>query len=222
MSLRLAHQPDFSAIDRPDISLPRGLSLQPLYHFISSFVVKMAPAAVSPAVTGRSQKDPRPIPAVPDINSESYTSEDALVEDIIAGLKRAGFCIIRQIIKPDVRAKISAEFRPYTTNLAPTPGDFWPKETRKILSMVSKSETYALEMVGHPVWQRVGEHFMTSTLKDYWVCYSASSSRISLLNIDVLLLELRRDHDCHLEATIEQHSRIHHWAWCSRSRPPPR
>lgn len=129
----------------------------------------MAPAAITPTPVEKPQKDPRPIPEVPDLDCESYTSEDALVHDIIEGLKLAGLCIIRQIINPEIRAKMSAEFRPYTTDIAPTPGDFWPKETRKILSMVSKSETYALHMVGHPVWQRVGEYFMTSTFKDYWV-----------------------------------------------------
>ena len=138
----------------------------------------MAPIAVSQPLTGRPQKDLRPIPTVPDLDSRSYDSEDALVHDIIDGLKIAGLCIIRQIIQPDIRQKISSEFRPYMTDLAPTPGDFWPKETRKITSMVSKSETYALQMVGHPVWQKVGEHFMTSTLKDYWVRCTASPGTI--------------------------------------------
>ena len=135
----------------------------------------MAPAAISPALADGPRKDPRPIPEVPDLNCESYASEDALVHDIIEGIKTAGFCVIRQIIKPDIRAKISSELRPYTIQVEPTPGEFWPKETRKICSMMSKSETYALHFVGHSVWQKVGEHFMTSTLKDYWVIYSAPS-----------------------------------------------
>lgn len=118
---------------------------------------------------GRPQKDPRPIPKVPDLDCQSYTSEDALVHDIIEGLRNAGLCVVRQMLKPDILAKIRAEMKPHVPQAATTPGQFRPRETKKISSMLSKSETYALHLVGHPVWQRVGEYFLTSTLEKYWV-----------------------------------------------------
>ena len=192
-------------------------------------VKKKTLAAMAPAPANRSYKDPRPIPDVPDLKYDSYNSEDALVQDIIEGLRTAGLCIVRQIIKPDIRAKISSEFRPYTTNLAPTPGDFWPKETRKITSMVSKSETYALHMVGHPVWQKVGQHFMTSTLKDYWVCKASQPPLLPSSKPRALVdtrggvgSELRGNHNERVEPAAQQHARLHHWPRCPRSRSPPR
>ena len=130
----------------------------------------MAPSAISPPLLGKAGKsDPRPIPKVPDLDCRSYTSGDALVHDIIEGVKGAGLCVVRQIIKPDILAKIGAEMKQHVPQAASTPGEFWPRETRKISSLLSKSETYALNLVGNPVWQKVGEYFLTSTLEDYWV-----------------------------------------------------
>ena len=129
----------------------------------------MAPTATSPVSFDRTKKDPRPIPKVPDLDCESYASEDALLHDIIEGIKVAGLCIVRHIIKPDILAKIGEEMKPYMSQPLSTPGDFWPQETQKIASIISKSETYALHLVGNPIWQKTGEYFLTSTMKDYWV-----------------------------------------------------
>ena len=135
----------------------------------------MAPTATSPVLIDRPQKDPRPIPEVPDLDCRSYRSDDALVHDIIEGMKATGLCIVRQIIKPDILAKIGVEMKPHVPQATATPGEFWPRETLKLSSMMSKSETYALHLVGNPVWQRVGEYFLTSTLQDYWVTSLAHS-----------------------------------------------
>ena len=129
----------------------------------------MAPTATSPVSFDKTKKDPRPIPKVPDLCCQSYASEDALLHDIIEGIKVAGLVIVRQIIKPDILAKIGAEMKPYMSQPLSTPGEFWPRETQKIASILSKSETYALHLVGNPIWQKTGEYFLTSTLKDYWV-----------------------------------------------------
>ena len=130
----------------------------------------MAPAATSPVTPSvRPTKDPRPAPPIPDIDCGRYTSEDDLVHDVIEGIRSAGFCIVRQVIKLDALEKIGQELHPYLSSAAVTPGQFWPRETRKLSSMLSKSHTYALELVGNPVYQRVGEYFLTSELKDYWV-----------------------------------------------------
>lgn len=39
------------------------------------------------------------------------------------------------------------------------------------MGLMGKSEKFALNIVGNPVWQKVGEHFLTSVLNEYWVCY---------------------------------------------------
>ena len=153
----------------------------------------------------RTKEDPRPIPEVPDIDCQSYTSEDALVHDIIEGMRNAGLCVVRQIVKPNILAKIRAEMRPHVPQAATTPGDFWPRETTKISSMLSKSETYALHLVGHPVWQRVGEYFLTSTLENYWVNPSAASNSHLLTNIQ---RELTLAHSRRLERRQDRHQRL--------------
>lgn len=48
-------------------------------------------------------------------------------------------------------------------------GNFWDQHTRKVMGLMAKSKTFAMDVVGNPVWQKVGEHFLTSTLQDYWV-----------------------------------------------------
>ena len=37
------------------------------------------------------------------------------------------------------------------------------------MGLMGKSKAFALNVVGNPVWQKVGEHFLTSVLKDYYV-----------------------------------------------------
>ncbi|KAB8218713.1 hypothetical protein BDV33DRAFT_231974 [Aspergillus novoparasiticus] len=103
-----------------------------------------------------------------DLNYEAYGSEDALVEDIIRGLKIAGGCIIRNAFKQDTITSITEEIRPFMANTDAVDGDFWPKETRTLNGLVSKSETFTLKVVGSSMWHKVSDYFLTSTLRGHW------------------------------------------------------
>jgi len=48
-------------------------------------------------------------------------------------------------------------------------GDFWPPETRKVMGLMGKSKAFALNVVGNPIWQKIGEYFLTSKLQHNWV-----------------------------------------------------
>lgn len=56
-------------------------------------------------------------------------------------------------------------------------GDFWPPETRKVMGLMGKSKAFAVNVVGNPLWQKVGEHFLTSVLKNYYVSPAAFSTQ---------------------------------------------
>jgi ectoine hydroxylase-related dioxygenase (phytanoyl-CoA dioxygenase family) len=110
-----------------------------------------------------------PLPEVGDLDSKSYASEDALVKDIIESMRTSGGCIIRRLLSRETVAEIEKDVRPYLSAAEAWNGDFWPPETRKVMGLMGKSEKFALNVVGNPIWQRIGEHFLTSVLNDYWV-----------------------------------------------------
>ncbi|KAI9793231.1 MAG: hypothetical protein M1816_000652 [Peltula sp. TS41687] len=110
-----------------------------------------------------------PLPKVADLDSRSYASQEALVQDINESLRSAGGCVIRHLLSRETVNEIEREVRPYLDAAQPWKGDFWPPETRKVMGLMGKSEQFALNVVGNPVWQKVGEHFLTSVLADYWV-----------------------------------------------------
>ena len=37
------------------------------------------------------------------------------------------------------------------------------------MGLMGKSKAFALNIVGNPLWQKVGDHFLTSVLKEYYV-----------------------------------------------------
>lgn len=54
-----------------------------------------------------------PLPEVPDLDSKAYPSEEALLEDIVKGLKIAGGCIVRGMLDKETLDTIESEIRPY-------------------------------------------------------------------------------------------------------------
>lgn len=48
-------------------------------------------------------------------------------------------------------------------------GDFWPPETRIVTGLMTKSPSIALHVVGNPIWQKVGKHFLQSVMENFWV-----------------------------------------------------
>jgi hypothetical protein len=45
----------------------------------------------------------------------------------------------------------------------------FPVETRRAFSMIGKSKTFAMRIVGHALWLGVTDALLTSTLKWNWV-----------------------------------------------------
>ena len=37
------------------------------------------------------------------------------------------------------------------------------------MGLMGKSKAFGLNVVGNPLWQKIGQHFLTSVLKDYYV-----------------------------------------------------
>lgn len=61
-------------------------------------------------------------PKVPEFDFKAYSNEDALVEDVIKGMKVAGGCIVRNLIDPAALDKIEGEVFPLLENAQPWNG----------------------------------------------------------------------------------------------------
>lgn len=55
-------------------------------------------------------------------------------------------------------------------------GEFWPPQTRKVMGLMGKSKAFAINVVGNSIWQKVGEHFLSSKLEWNWASFSHSST----------------------------------------------
>ncbi|KAI9703844.1 MAG: hypothetical protein M1836_007616 [Candelina mexicana] len=108
-----------------------------------------------------------PVPA--DLDVLTAKSEDRLVEEIIESIRVSGGCVIRNMVGKDVIEQLERDFRPHIINDKSWNGDFWPPETRRVMGCLGKSKTFALRIIGNSIWQKVGEHFLSSTLKYNWV-----------------------------------------------------
>ncbi len=65
-----------------------------------------------------------PAPKVPDIDKNAYTSEDALVKDIIEGMKVAGGCIVRHLVDPAALDKVDGDIFPMLEEAKPWNGEY--------------------------------------------------------------------------------------------------
>ncbi|KAL8791961.1 MAG: hypothetical protein Q9195_005450 [Heterodermia aff. obscurata] len=117
----------------------------------------------------------RPLPSVSDIDATSFPSEQDLVKEIVQGLKFAGGCVVRKFVDKEDIKKMEQDFAPHFAMAKPLVGKkvfgklSIPQRKFLELTTSSQSETYALKIVGNPVWQAVGRHFLTSKLRYDWV-----------------------------------------------------
>jgi len=122
----------------------------------------MAPSAVSPPDSPIVKK-PKP-----QFTVEEFDSATAKVEDLIDSLIHNGGCIIRNLLTTEELAQIERDTRPYIEDDFAWEGEFFPKETRRVLGLAAKSPTYLKRICLHPLFKAVCDAILTSKF-EYWV-----------------------------------------------------
>ncbi|KAL4909545.1 hypothetical protein BDW74DRAFT_187612 [Aspergillus multicolor] len=99
-----------------------------------------------------------PVPSVPIFTATTPVTE------IIPALIRAGGCIIRNIIIPEVLAQVEEDTRKYIFSDTEWSGSFFPKETRRVCGLAGKSRTFITHIVSNTLFQSISDHFLTSRI----------------------------------------------------------
>jgi len=126
-----------------------------------------------------------------DIDAKNYRIEEALTKDVIKALKLAGGCIVRNLFGQNTVYSITKDFEPHLKAKQASAGGypphvatelygrsrllmvmsdyFWPTETTLLNGLVSKSDTFAREVVGNRTFQDAAEELLTRPYKGFWV-----------------------------------------------------
>lgn len=102
------------------------------------------------------------VPVVPKVQVLSANSS---VEDIVAAIKLAGGCVIKNILSQDDIQQIESDIRPHLDADIPWEGNFFPPETRRAYRLVAKSQTAALKLPMNPLYKAVCTAFLE---EKYW------------------------------------------------------
>ncbi|KAH8655361.1 phytanoyl-CoA dioxygenase family protein [Xylariales sp. PMI_506] len=105
-----------------------------------------------------------PLPAVKEFDAATCT-----IAELVDALRHTGGIIVRNLLSAEEIAQIEVDVRPWLEDDKPWDGEMFPQETRRAFSMLGKSKTFALRIVGHPLWLGVTDALLTSTLKSNWV-----------------------------------------------------
>ncbi|WAO91219.1 Hypothetical protein NCS54_00867900 [Fusarium falciforme] len=89
-------------------------------------------------------------------------------EHFIALLKRDGGVIAENFVPLEVIDKCNADIKPKLDAEQRWNGDFFPKETRKCTSLIANSTTYTTELLMHPLYQAICDHFLTTRNSFWW------------------------------------------------------
>lgn len=118
----------------------------------------MAPSAIDPPVhAGRTNYSPD----VPDFNSKTATPEE-----VVQGLIRSGGCILRNAASLEELAAIEADTRPWIDKDLEWKGDeSFPRETRRVCGLATKSKAYMEVVVANKLYQDVCNILLSSTFK---------------------------------------------------------
>jgi hypothetical protein len=90
----------------------------------------------------------RPLPKVSAFDSAIVTTDE-----IIAALRTAGGCIIRNAVAPSQLAQIETDTRPYLDADEPWGGEFFPIQTRRMNGLAGKSKIFMKEVVCYKPYQ---------------------------------------------------------------------
>ena len=70
------------------------------------------------------QSPESPLPSVSHVDSKAYSSQEALIADIIKSMRLSGGCIIRNLVSAEALKQIEGEVRPYLDKAQPWNGGF--------------------------------------------------------------------------------------------------
>ncbi|KAJ6151113.1 hypothetical protein N7470_007707 [Penicillium chermesinum] len=114
---------------------------------------------------------------IPTVDAKGATP-DALADDVIQGLKIAGACIIKNLYSQDTIDN--------TGNMT-----YFQKNVVTATGLAGKSETYALEVIGNPMWTKVRDYFLTYSKGTFWVGNNQGTHETSAQLGSATCLELR-------------------------------
>lgn len=104
----------------------------------------------------------RPLPEVKAFNSAAVTTDE-----IIAALRQAGGCIIKNVVSAPHLAQIEKDTRQYLDADKAWEGEFFPIQTRRMNGLPGKSKTFMKEVVCYKPYQDVCRTVLSSTWKSY-------------------------------------------------------
>lgn len=90
-----------------------------------------------------------------------------------------------------------------------------------VTGLLSKSKTYALNIAGNSIWQKVGERFLTTTMRNYWVSWTGEC-QCKTLNVDNNAPARRQSTYLDIITSTKYHSDLLCSAWNKSSIAPSR
>jgi ectoine hydroxylase-related dioxygenase (phytanoyl-CoA dioxygenase family) len=93
---------------------------------------------------------------------DCFDANTVSIEEVTKSLIKNGGCILRNAVSPDDLAVIESDVRPWIEKDAEWKGDFFPKQTRRVMGLVEKSQTFTEQIPGNPVYRGVCNALLTS------------------------------------------------------------
>jgi len=99
---------------------------------------------------------------------DSFEAGTATAEEIVRSIARNGGCFLRGLIDRESLDLMIKEVQPYLDADEPWEGEFFPKETRRVNGLPTKSPTYTEKVLAHPLYVEVSNQLLT-TRSSSWV-----------------------------------------------------
>lgn len=94
---------------------------------------------------------------------------DAKAQDVVEGIKKAGGCIVRQIVPVESLSQMEKDIRPHLEADLPWEADtFFPPTTKRAFGLIGKSQAFALHVIGNELYQAVCDAFLTTKCYPYF------------------------------------------------------
>ncbi|CAI6089195.1 unnamed protein product [Clonostachys chloroleuca] len=106
-------------------------------------------------------KDDRQRP-LPDV--QTFNAATAHVDDTVAALIVAGGCVLKGVVAQDDLAQIEKDTRACILGDKAWGGDFFPKETKRVMGLIGKSPTFTKAIVQSSLAVAAAEKILTSTI----------------------------------------------------------
>ena len=83
---------------------------------------------------------------------DSFEAATATLDELLPSLKKNGACYLRNLVSKTDMATIVADVRPHLDDDTPWQGACFPRQTRRLCGIISKSDTFRAKMVMDPLW----------------------------------------------------------------------